>query len=115
MKDYLKYAFNVRQNISNLTEELDSTVQKFLECAVKLVEWGCPVSDDAVKCCVDYYLHEFIAALKIKTCLIPEYHEYKDRLTVAILRPLINDARYEKTCYCLNVEPCGELYQKIKI
>ena len=119
MKDYLTYAFNIRQNLTNLTEELDSTVIKFLVCVEQLVAWGCPVSQNAVNFCIDYYLHEFLSikafnALKFQT-VNPEYHEYKDKLVVAMLRPLLNDSRYEKTCRVLNVTPNRELYQKIKI
>ena len=115
MKDYLTYAFNVRQNLTNLTEELKVTIDKFLPCIVKLVEWGCPVTDDAIKFCIIYYLYEFLPVLCKDATGAPVYHEYMDKLTVAMLRPLLNDSRYEKTCRHLNIEPCKELYQRIII
>jgi hypothetical protein len=120
MKDYLVYAFNIRKGLYNLQEELVSTVDKFTFCVGHLIKLGAPVTVDAVDFCTEYYLYEILELFKItlkgkfKSSAVI-YHEYKDSLMVAILRPLLNDARYEKTCFMLGVKPDNQLYEKIKI
>jgi hypothetical protein len=114
MKDYLTYAFNIRQNIVNLTEELQEVTGKFLDCIKQLLDWGATVSKEAAEFAVNYYLYEFLSlpAFKVKLQNFAEvpYHEHLDKLTVAMLRPLLNDARYEKTCLSLGQKPCEELF-----
>ena len=118
MKEYLVYAFNLRKGV-NIQEELSSTIDKFKLCINHLLSWHAPVTHEAVVFCIDYYLFEILSlpgfndkADKVTPVI---YHEHKDSLTVAILRPLLNDARYEKTCNLLNVTPDSELYARVKI
>ncbi len=115
MKDYLMYAFNIRKDITNLSTELNSVISKFMVCVHQLLEWGATVTSDTAKFCVEYYLYEFATLLPIKTVIMqavepPVYHEYKDKLMVAILRPLLNDARYERMCLVMKQEPSKEVY-----
>jgi len=119
MKEYLEYAFNIRTNITNLTEELNSVIAKFTICIEQLIEWGAPVTEEAVKFAVNFYLYEFLSlpAFKLKastyTGSVP-YHEFMDKLQVAMLRPLLNDSRYEKTCKITGQQTCKELWTSAK-
>jgi hypothetical protein len=110
MKDYLTYAFNIRQNLINLTEELNQVISKFMKSITQLLAWGASVNSEAQKFAVNHYLYEFLALPAFTTELPVPYHEFMDKLTVAMLRPLLNDARYEKTCRVLHQSPCAELY-----
>ena len=125
MKEYLVYAFNIRKGVPSLQIELTNTIEKFMQCIVYLLKWNAPVSQDTVNYCIEFYIYEVLnlPELKLKLKLknlnlnlnAPLYHEYKDSLTVAMLRPLLNDARYEKTCIALDVKPNSELYALCRI
>jgi hypothetical protein len=132
MKEYLVYAFNIRKGVPSLQIELTNTIEKFMQCIVYLLKWNIPISQDTVNYCIEFYIYEVLnlPELKLKLNLnsklklnsksksdlpSPIYHEHKDSLTVAMLRPLLNDARYEKTCMALNVKPNSELYALCRI
>lgn len=114
MKDYLTYAFNIRTNIENLTQELNTVIIKFLTCVTQLLEMKAPVTEKAVAFAVNYYMYEFLELpnflVDVKITAPVPYHEHMDKLMVAMLRPLLNDARYEKTCKIAQQKPRDELW-----
>ena len=60
--------------------------------------------------CVDLYLHEVLSDARIRphvpSTITPTYHERMPRaFLVALLRPLLNDRRYELTCRALGTLP----------
>ncbi len=123
MKEYFVYAFNIRKGVPNLQLELTTTMEKLIHCITYLLKWNAPVTDDTVKYCVDFYMYEVLNLPEVKAKIGMHgsgaggviYHEHKDSLTVAILRPLLNDARYEKTCMALGIKPDQELYAPCRI
>jgi hypothetical protein len=73
-----------------------------------------PVTENAVAFAVKYYMYEFLELpnfkVKVKINTPVPYHEHMDKLMVAMLRPLLNDARYEKTCKVAQQKPRDELW-----
>jgi hypothetical protein len=113
MKDYLIYAFNIRTGSNsnlNLTAELNETIAKFLSCVVQLLEWGASVTKEADSFAINHYMFEFLSLPGFSRTGVVPYHEHMDGLKVAMLRPLLNDARYEKTCLLVNQKPCEDLW-----
>jgi hypothetical protein len=117
MTDYFKYAFNVRKDLVNFTAELNEVIEKFLRCVNQLILWKCEITDEACIYAGKYYMFEFLKFDAFKTQInfenVVKYHEHMDKLEVAMLRPLLNDARYEKTCKALNIIPAKDLYLKM--
>ena len=119
LKAYVSYVFNFKQDITNLTAELNAAVKKFLSSTELLIIWGAKVTEAACNFACEHYLHEFLSLFimykLMPFTLIPVYHEQMDRLNVAMLRPMLNDNRYEKTCFVLNLKPKEEVYKKYMI
>ena len=115
MKDYLVYVFNMKSSSSvPKTTELHQTLDKYKDCIQSLIAWGAIISEEALSFCIKYYLYEFLELPGFKERPGgppgPTYHEQMEALEVAILRPLLNDFRYERTCRVLNVVPNKELF-----
>ncbi len=114
MKDYLIYAFNIRAGSAgsnlNLTTELNETIAKFLSCVAQLIEWDAPVTQESADFSINHYMFEFLLLPGFNRNIAVPYHEHMDSLKVAMLRPLLNDARYEKTCLIVKQKPCEELW-----
>jgi hypothetical protein len=85
----------------SLKAETDKTIGKYS----KTFELYRPaVTGELVQLCVDYYLYEILCALGITES--PNAPVYNQKGTMSsIMRPLLNDARYERTCIQLNTEP----------
>lgn len=106
MKEYLMYCYNIRNTGPDFdkTGETERTVSRFSVLVGKLLEWGHPPSQDAIKLCIRFYLFEVLAILDVPTELRRTlvFHEDIDPVVVAVYRPLLNDYRYSKTKELLN-------------
>ena len=115
LKAYVTYVFNFKKDITNLTAELNCAITKFLVSVESLIEWGAPVTEKTCNFACENYLHEFLALfIKYKAMtfkLRPVYHERMDKIQVAMLRPMLNDRRYEQTCKVLNLKVNEEVYK----
>lgn len=121
MKEYLIYVYNIKKSVTDKTIETTNTISKFITVTKMLLSWGVKVNDNVVDFCTDFYLYEFLRLPLFMNVIKarhddltkPVYHEHKDGLRVALLRPLLNDYRYEQTCDAHNVKPDDEIYAKI--
>lgn len=86
----------------SLKAETDKTVGKYS----KTFELFPPerVTPELIQLCVDYYLYEILAVLHVTSSPNPPVYNQKGTIT-AVIRPLLNDARYERTCQQLGVKP----------
>lgn len=114
MKQYLVYCFNCRQNISDKTAETDLVIDKFKHTIMLLMSWNAPITQQTYDLCVEFYLYEIIALFKDHYTSEVIFHEHMDPKIVAIHRPLLNDYRYEQTCFLLGQNPNIEIYLKMK-
>ena len=119
MLNYMQYAFNIREQENlNKTVLTNQTIAKYCDTLQFLLELGLPVSHTFTDRCVEYYLFEFIAVLNAHDHPVAhgdelKYHTQMNSTVVALLRPLLNDYRYEQTCLTLSVEPDPDLYLNI--
>jgi hypothetical protein len=120
MIKYLTYCYTVRgqsaqgQGIGvgesiNLKQETISVINKFATTFEFLIQYGAPCTEEACNFCIDHYLHEL--TFMTNYTVMPVYHTQKNSTTAAILRPLLNDMRYVKTCALCKVEPDKDVYE----
>jgi len=77
------------------------------------------LSKDTIEYCCKYYLHEILTVIKnniseskwskLKKDIVPVYNTIGP--LVALMRPLLNDKRYELTCKVLEISPVQEIYE----
>ena len=110
--NYLFYAFNIKKHVTNKTDDMEKNIALMKESLQFIVDKGAPISHEFLKYCCEHYLWEYLLIYKsnLTPQLIPVYHMEMDGKVVALLRPLLNDKRYENLCQVLSVKPVAELY-----
>ena len=90
----------------SLKGETDKTIEKYR----KTFELFPPkeIKPEVIQLCVDYYLYEILQVLDVTYSDNPPVYNQKGTIT-AVVRPLLNDARYEKTCKQLGIPPSDML------
>ena len=94
----------------NLTIETDNVIQKFLKVVQFLIKYKAPITKQTVKFCIDHYLYEIIPLLGHDYITEPIYHTQMDSTLVAVIRPLLNDNRYVKTCTVTGHKPDPDVF-----
>lgn len=121
IRDFLLFKFSALEEKEELPDKmavLEQVMKKLVETIRFILSYGIKLKKDDIQFCIDMYLYEILSlpdvrAIEKDSLKTVEYHEFKDAFTVAVLRPLLNDARYVKTCETLNVEPDKEVYARV--
>ncbi len=112
MVKYLFYAFNLKTNVENKKDELNRTIDMTRESLKFVISSGAVLHKEYVTYCASYYLHEFLEDIDTDmkyACVVP-YHPHMPGEVVSMLRPLLNDYRYVKTCETCRVKPEEDVY-----
>ena len=120
LRDFMLFRFSASEEELDKTKIVKETMEKLTSTVRFMMSYGQSPSKDVIQLCIDLYIVELLELPKFqkvykfwKSELNPvQYHEHMDSLTVAMLRPLLNDYRYERTCIALSVEPVEELYSR---
>ena len=96
-------------NLKKMTEDLITRYASILDYLK-----GAP-STTVLDLCVKYYLYEILTVYKNRGYQVKGQPVYGlGGATEALLRPLLNDHRYEQTCFTLNVSPDPCIYEAVK-
>lgn len=115
MIKYLTYCYNIKAQHNpdlNLTEETSKTIDKFRTTFTLMVNYGALRTQECIDYCIAHYLYELIPVLWTSNMTLsrPIYHTQMDRTHVAIMRPLLNDCRYEHICRVTGYMPDEDVY-----
>jgi hypothetical protein len=116
MIGYLTYVYTIKAtqpgSTCNLTEETTNTIAKFHDCIEFLVRMGATKTQELFDYCVEHYLFELLRIVFTADTAFtkPIYHTQKNSTVAAILRPLLNDHRYVKTCEVCGVTPDPDVF-----
>lgn len=111
MIQYLTYYYNIDQNPDRqLAQTTCTTLARFRSLVQYLISYGASVTKGTIDLCVDYYLYEIIDEIKDMVWPEPIYHTQMDSTKVAMMRPLLNDDRYVRTCYLTGYTPDPDVF-----
>ena len=118
--NYFFYAFNMK-DITDKTQEIADTLSLCLKSIDLLLELGAAVTEDYLSYCCEYYLYEILQDLINRGVSVQSYtqkvpcHTSMNAAFVAMLRPLLNDKRYEETCKVMKQKPESHIYKSFLI
>jgi hypothetical protein len=111
---YLNYYYGAQIKKGDPDANLKKCTMETLEKYVNLCEFISVeyINIDVIELCTQYYLFEILQAFQNKGVHLPNIHvKYGIGGTKeALMRPLVNDYRYEQTCLLLKQEPEKSIY-----
>jgi hypothetical protein len=119
---YLTYYYGAqikKATLAGTTEgplNLKKTTEEIIARYARIMDYlKGPPSTTVLDLCVKYYLYEILTLYKARGFVIDGKPNYGlGGATEALLRPLLNDHRYEQTCFTLNVSPDPCIYEAVK-
>lgn len=120
VRDKKRLMVSLMQSLHTTTPraQVEDMVHQWLALYRFLFAHGYVPSVQCIEFCVEMYIFELLQldAFVVPEGVKPVYHEHKSKaLEVSLLRPLLNDYRYEQTCKVLQLEPHPEVYAKFRI
>jgi hypothetical protein len=125
LRDYATYLFVSKPETERSPTAVAAVIDRYRATLDWLREVGWPngTATDLPfwQFCIDYYLYELLETdqlvvrrqLEKGALTEPQYHEYRaNSQEVAILRPWLNDRRYQQTCQLLRIGPDPALFYR---
>jgi len=110
MIQYLNYYYNLHVDRTGLAEQTCTILAKFRKAVQFLTQYGAQFTSGTIQLCIDYYLLEIIELEPEIEWPEPVYHTQMDSTKVAMLRPLLNDDRYVRTCVLTGHTPDPDVF-----